>query len=75
MAEADFTQSNINTPKYQELPIDKLNTKALQLASMITIIRGEGFKTFSNWNDTIKENYLWACSDLADEIVILSEQI
>jgi hypothetical protein len=54
--------------EYQEDPIDTLHLKSMQLFAMLKTVVGEGFQTFQLKSDTIQENYLWACSDLADEI-------
>lgn len=75
MADTDFTQSAIKVPQYEEATRDQLHRKALQLSAILIMTTGDGYQTFDNWNDTIKENYLWGCSDLAKEIVILSKQI
>jgi hypothetical protein len=69
MAEADFTQSTIPLPMYHdERTIDRLTRKSSQLTALITTTVGGGFEAFNLWNDTIKENFLWACADLAKEV-------
>lgn len=61
--------------KDHEDPIDALARKSAQLFSMLITTYGEGFESFNSYNDEIKENYLWACSDLALEIRELSAHI
>lgn len=46
---------------------DQLSARLSQLQAMLTMTCGTGFETFNNWSDPIKDNYLWACSMLADE--------
>ena len=69
MAEADFTQNATTLPQYHnEDTIDRLNRKASQLHALISTTVGGGFVSFNLWNDTIKENFLWACADLSKEV-------
>jgi hypothetical protein len=76
MAEADFTQSTIPQPKYHdEDTIDRLNRKSSQLHALIRTTVGLGFQGFDSWNDTIKENFLWACADLAEEVEETSRKL
>jgi hypothetical protein len=60
---------------YVEKPTDRLTKKAAQLAAMLQMTYGAGFDSFHAWSDTIKENYLWACADLAEEISALAIQL
>jgi hypothetical protein len=46
---------------------DQLHARLSQLHAMLTITCGNGFETFENWSDEIKDNYLWSCSMLAKE--------
>lgn len=69
MAEADFTQNATTLPQYHnERTIDRLTRKSSQLTALITTTVGGGFESFNLWNDTIKDNFLWACADLAKEV-------
>lgn len=52
---------------------DQLSARLSQLCAMLIMTRGSGFETFNNWSDKIKENYLWACSMLAEECHGLAE--
>jgi len=47
--------------------IDKLSIKLAQLEAMTAMIYGEGFSSFDGSSKSIKENYLWACADMASE--------
>ena len=69
MAEANFTEL---TSTYKEDPIDQLTRRADQLSAMLIVINGTGFQSFDTYNDHIKESYLWACSDHANELKKLS---
>lgn len=53
---------------------DELENKLIQLSSMLTIIHGGGYESFSSWNDRIKDDYLWACSTVAGEAKQLFQQ-
>lgn len=55
--------------------VDELNHKLCQLSSMLTVIHGCGYESFDQWNGQIKDDYLWACSSLADQAKMLSLQI
>lgn len=68
-------EQSTSAPEYKESPIDQLTTKTGQLHAMLATIYGSGFETFNLYNDTIKQNYLWACADLAKEIDVLAGQI
>ena len=46
---------------------DHLSARLSQLSAMLMMSYGAGFESFSNYNHTIQENYLWACSSLAVE--------
>lgn len=46
---------------------DQLAARLDQLSAMLTIVTGNGFETFSRWNDEIQCNYLWACNMISDE--------
>ena len=72
MANANFTET---ITEYKEDPIDQLTRLADQLSAMLIIITGTGFQTFNTYNDHIKENYLWACSDHASELKKISLEL
>lgn len=52
---------------------NQLSVRLSQLCAMLIMTTGEGFETFDSWNDKIKEDYLWACSMLAEECRGLTE--
>lgn len=54
---------------------DQLHARLLQLHAMLTMTYGEGFETFDNWADSIKENYLWGCAMLAKECEELARHV
>lgn len=74
MAAIHSTQADAASEQQAEA-INMLSNKVTQLHSMLTVIIGEGFESFNNYNDNIKENYLWACADIADEVKRLSDEI
>jgi hypothetical protein len=74
MANTDSTQSTGGS-KYKEAPIDTLTKKSAQLRAMLATTVGEGFESFNTYNVTIKENFLWACEDLASDIEKLSSHV
>lgn len=52
---------------------DQLSARLSQLSAMLIMTTGTCFETFSSLNDKIREDYLWACSMLADECLGLAE--
>lgn len=52
--------------------IDQLTAKTSQLSALLTMISGSGFEDFNGYNDTIKQNYLWACADIANGVRALA---
>ena len=55
--------------------IDNLTQHTSQLDAMLFIIYGEGFKSFNNFNDDVKQNYLWACAEKAEKINKIAKKI
>ena len=47
---------------------DQRDMKMCQLNALLATFSGEGFETFSNWNDDIQDNLLWLASTLAKDI-------
>ena len=47
--------------------IDALDAKLSQLSSMLVFTYGCGGSAFRSYTDEIQDNYMWACSNLADE--------
>ena len=54
---------------------ETLVTKIGQLNSLLICILGEGAKSFNNWNDEIRENYLSNAQMLAEECKGLADNI
>ena len=76
MAESDLIRDTIVPPKYHnEDTIDRLTRKTSQLHALITTTVGGGYESFNLWNDAIKENFLWACADLAKEVEETSRKL
>lgn len=72
MAENHSTQ----LPKEEhENPIDALTRKSAQLSALLSTTYGNCFESFEACNDTIKQNYLWACADLAHEVEVLASHM
>ncbi len=65
-----MTESNITelTPVYKEDPMDQLSRLSSQLSAMLLVVSVGGFEDFDTWRPDIKQNYLWACSDHAQQI-------
>ena len=55
--------------------IDNLTQHTSQLDAMLFMIHGEGFESFNNLNDDIKQNYLWACVGHAQKINKIAKKI
>jgi len=75
MAESNFTPDEKIVADLTEDACDVLSRKAAQLSALLTVIVGEGFDSFNLYNDEIKQNYLWACQDLAWEVKSLSGRV
>ena len=52
---------------------DEISAKLSHLEAMTCTIYGGGFESFNAYNDTIKENYLWAISHQLGEVKALFE--
>lgn len=50
------------------MSIENLADKASQLEAMLTILTGDGFKTFGNWSESTQHDYLCACQSFANDI-------
>jgi hypothetical protein len=72
MTKNDSTETKT---EYKEDAIDQLTRRTSQLSAMLIMITGCGFKSFDSYNDTIKENYLWACADHANELEVLANKM
>lgn len=47
--------------------LDTLQQKLAQLDAMLAMSYGSAGETFRNMNDSLQDNYLWACSAIAGE--------
>jgi len=61
--------------EYKEHPVDTLSRKSSQLAALLFAVYGGGFEAFDCLNETLKNNYLWACADLAGEVQELASKM
>jgi hypothetical protein len=46
---------------------DLLHAKLAHLEAMLMATYGESGEDFRGWNDTLQDNFMWACGDLATE--------
>lgn len=46
---------------------EQLGVRLSQLRAMLVLIRGEGFEPFSEGPRPVAQEYIWACSTLAEE--------
>ena len=54
---------------------DTLSAKLSQLSALLNATYGNSRESFSSMNDTHQDNYLWACSNLADECRALFDEL
>jgi len=52
-----------------------LHTQLTHLSVMLLMTYGGGGESFRNYNDQIQDEYMWACSQLADECRELFPQV
>jgi hypothetical protein len=55
--------------------LDKLTCAALKLDALLNCTYGQNGESFRDNNDEIQDTYLWVCSDLAQEIKTLVDQL
>lgn len=48
---------------------DVVETKARQLRALLENTYGGGGEAFRGLNEQLQDHYMWACADMADEIV------
>jgi hypothetical protein len=53
----------------------RLDTSLSHLYAMLSMTYGPGYQAFKGYNETIQENYLWACSSLASECQVMLEAL
>lgn len=49
-----------------------LVNKTAQLEAMLTIITGEGYKSFTGWSEETQGDYMCACSDMTQTVAKLA---
>lgn len=54
---------------------DSLDRKLAQLHAMLIMTYGDAQESFESMNDDLRGNYMWACSDLAEQCKALSSSI
>lgn len=54
---------------------DTLQKKLGQLSAMLNTIYGFGLENFEAMESSIKDHYLWACADLAEDCQKLARNI
>lgn len=64
MADTDSTN---HTLRATEDALDVVDTKLLQLHAMLMMTFGEAQSSFDNMGDELRGNFMWACSDIADD--------
>ena len=52
-----------------------LSAKLSQLHAMLATCYGAGYESFSSYSEAIQDNYLWACSSLAEECKCLAKRL
>lgn len=48
---------------------DVVETKSRQLRALLFMTYGNTRESFAQMNDAVQDEYLWACADMADDIV------
>lgn len=54
--------------------IEDAHTKSLHLHAMLTTITGEGGRSFRTMNESLQDNFIWACQRMAEEVTNLIEK-
>lgn len=49
--------------------VDRAHQLAVQLQALLAATYGGGHEAFASLNDTMRENFLWACADIAGRLV------
>ena len=55
--------------------VDQLSARQVQLLSLLAMTYGDAGDAFRRMNPTLQDNYLWACSMLAQEMRDLFEAL
>ena len=54
---------------------DALTKKLAQLHAMLFTTYGDAQESFSSLSDELQDNFMWACSDMAEECLALSHTV
>lgn len=63
-----------NTISYMD-DVEAISEKSAQLRAMLFQTYGEGLDIFRRMSDETRDNYMWACSNMAHEISELANKI
>ena len=55
--------------------LDALSQKTAQLDALLYMTYGEGVEVFRRSSDTVQDNYLWACAEIASEVRKLAQRL
>ena len=55
--------------------LDDLSKKTAQLDALLYMTYGEGGEVFRRSTDTVQDNYLWACAEIASEVSKLAKRL
>jgi len=55
--------------------LENLSKKTAQLDALLYMTYGEGGDAFRRSSDTVQENYLWACAEIASEASKLAQKL
>ena len=60
---------------FRQTDIDALSQKTAQLDALLYMTYGEGGEVFRRSSDTVQDNYLWACAEIASEVRKLAQRL
>lgn len=52
-----------------------LTAKLAQLQALLMMTYGEARESIDNMNETLRDNYFWACSDMANDCLKLANDL
>lgn len=55
--------------------LDELSKKTAQLDALLHMTFGEGGEVFRRTSETVQENFLWACSEIASDARKLAQKL
>lgn len=53
----------------------QLTAKLAQLQALLMMTYGEARESIESMNDVLRDNYFWACSDMANDCLKLAEDL